>query len=372
MINRRFWLSTVLVCVTLLGVACGSSEDRTPDLPSPVSPPAISPTVIAAAPTQTPGAPTLTPSPTIPPTVTPMDSPPPPAATGTATPTETPGPYEHVIQAGDTCLGIAYEYGHLSPDVKRAIEKLNGMADCSILPGPGNTILIPRPTPTATPVGADLTQTAVATSMPPQVTLEVAPSFAIRTYVVQSGDTLSSIAILSDSSLQQVCELNPLPNGIDCGGCQWQSPNCCCPNPPVLSAGKELNVPAPTPTPTPTPTLTGSETPTSTPTHSAPQMIYPADGSTVTGPVRLTWLSVGVLAEDEYYLVTLRDETTGATFNADTRQLSLDIPAAYLPADGQAHTFAWGVSVARLGNDGLFYPLGSALPEQRFAWSGQP
>jgi hypothetical protein len=372
MINRRIWLISVMVVVGLSGAACGRGADRTSVSPSPVSAPGVSPTVVAAAPTQTPGAPAPTPSPTIPPTVTPMDSPPPPPATATATPTETPGPYVHVIQPGDTCLGIAYEYGHLSPDVKSAIEKLNEMADCSILPGPGNTILIPRPTPTATQVGADLTQTAVATSLPPQVTLAVGPSFSVQTYVVQEGDTLSSIAILSDSSLQQVCELNPLPDGIDCGGCQWQSPNCCCPNPPLLSAGQELNVPAPTPTPTATPTLTGSETPTATPTHSAPQMLYPASGAAVSGPVRLTWLSVGVLADDEYYLITLHDETTGAAFNADTRQLSLDIPAAYLPADGQAHTFAWQVSVVRLGQDGLFYPLGSALPEQRFVWSSQP
>jgi LysM repeat protein len=370
--KRRFGLCMVIVGVVLLAAACANGGDRSSGLPSPVSPPAVSATVIASAPTQTSGAPTLAASPTIPPTVTAMDSPPPPPSTATVTPTETPGPYEHVIQAGDTCLGIAYEYGHMSPDVKRAIEKLNGIADCSILPGPGNTILIPRPTPTATPIGADLTQTAVATSMPPQVTLDVRPSFAIQTYAVQAGDTLSSIAILSDSSLQQICELNPLPNGIDCGGCKWESPNCCCPDPPVLSAGQQLNVPAPTPTPTVTPTLTGSETPTSTPTHSAPQLIFPADESTVSGPVRLTWLSVGVLGDDEYYLVALRDETTGATFNADTRQLSLDIPAAYLLADGQAHTFTWQVSVARLGPDGLFYPLGSALPAQRFVWTGQP
>jgi len=230
--------------------------------------------------------------------------------------------------------------------------------------------LIPRPTATPTQIGADLTQTAVATAAPPQVTLVSGPSFAVQKYVVQAGDTLSSIAIIHDSSLRQICDLNPLPDGLNCGGCQWESANCCCPNPPLLSEGKELNVPAPTPTPTFTPTLTGSETPTYTPTHRAPQPVYPPAGTSVNGPVRLSWLTVGTLADDEHYLVLLRDEATGTVFSAATRQLSMDVPPDYLPSDGQTHAFAWQVVVVRLGTDGLFYPVGAALPEQRFVWEG--
>jgi hypothetical protein len=273
-----------------------------------------------------------------------------------------------VIQPGEDCIGIAYQYGHVDLAVINLIQSMNGI-QCSSL-HIGATILVPRPTPTATPFGADLTQTAVATAAPPNVTLVAGPSFSVQTYVIQAGDTLSSIAIKADSSLRQICELNPLPDGIDCGGCTWDTANCCCPNPPVLSQGQQINVPAPPPTPTYTPTLTGSETPTYTPTYRAPQPVYPPAESTVKGPVRLTWLTVGVLAEREYYLVVLRDDTTGVTFSASTRQLSLDIPLDYLPADGQAHTFAWQVVIVQLGEDGLFYPIGSALPEQRFIWQG--
>ena len=369
--TRPYWaLLGLAIGAGLLGAACGSSSDSQTMLASPTVALVSSPTVIMAAATQTASGPTLTASPTLPVTVTPSDTPPPPPPTATATPTETPGPYEHVIQAGDTCLGIAYEYGHIHPDVKRAIEALNGMADCSFLPGPGATILIPRPTPTATPVGADMTQTAVATSAPPRATLSVAASFAVQPYSVGEGDTLSSIAIAFDSSLRQICELNPLPNGIDCGACQWESPNCCCTRPIVLSNGQSINVPAPTPTPTFTPTFTGSETPTPTPTHRAPSPVYPLDGSMVVGAVRLTWLSTGVLAEDEYYLVSVRDETSGAVFSQSTRQLSLDIPGDVLPTDGQTHTLVWNVTVVRLGADGLFYPLSEAVTDQHFGWSG--
>jgi hypothetical protein len=357
--KRVLWLIFVVMLVVS---ACATSSNDSARLLTPTPPPGavVSGSAAVAAALQQP--------PTLPPTITPSDTPPPPPPTGSPTPTATPGPYEHVIQPGEDCIGIAYEYGHLDLDVIGLIQSMNNI-QCSSL-HVGATILVPRPTPTITPVGADLTQTAVATAAPPNATLVSGPSFSVETYVVQAGDTLSSIAIKADSSLRQICELNPLPDGIDCGGCTWDTANCCCPNPPLLSEGQQINVPAPPPTPTYTPTFTGSETPTYTPTYRAPQPVYPTAGSTVKGPVRLTWLTVGVLGDRDYYLVLLRDDTTGATFSASTRQLSLDIPTDYLPSDGQSHTFAWQVVVVQLGDDGLFYPQGTALPEQRFTWDG--
>lgn len=371
--TRRLWLILwVSLGLVLACAACGDSDPDSAET-SPTPPHTASPTVVLAAPTQTPSGPTLTPSPTLPPTVTPLATLPAPPATDTPLPTETPGPYEHVIQAGDTCISIAYEHGHMDLDVLREIEAINSVR-CSSLPGPGNSILVPRPTATPTVVGADLTQTAVATSAPPMVTLGAQQNYAVNVYVVQADDTLSSVAIINDTSLRMICELNQVPdknpNGIDCRGCTWESVNCCCPNPPVLSVGQELFVPAPTPTPSPTATLTGSETPTSTPTHRAPLSVYPSEGAAQSGPVRLSWLSVGVLAEGETYLVTVRDETTGSAFSQETRQLSLDIPPEYLPADGQVHTLVWQVSVVRMGEDGLLYPVGPVAAEQRFTWQG--
>jgi len=350
--------------------ACGDAGEQPAPLTATLSfqP---SPTVIAAAPTQTPdpAGPTLTPSPTLPPTVTPLDTAGPPPASATPSATPTLGPYEHVIKAGEFCLGIAAQYGHTSPDVKAAIEALNGIANCAILPGPGTVILIPRPTATATPEGLDLTQTAVATAAPPMVTLAVQSSFSVQSYAVQQDDTLSSIALRFDSTLRQLCELNPAPGGIDCGHCRWESPHCCCPGGVSLSVGQQVNVPAPTPTPTFTSTFTGSETPTYTPTFRAPQEVFPAHMATVSGPVRLSWVSVGPLAADQFYLVTLRDETGGAVFNAETRQLSVAVPRDYLPADGP-RSFVWQVSVVRQGADGLLYPVGPAMPERQFTWRG--
>lgn len=309
------------------------------------------------------------PSPSLPPTITPSATPPEPPASPTVTFTPTPGPVDYVVQAGDSCWGIAYNFGHIDPSAVDAIDAENGAGTCASL-REGQTIRVPRPTGTPTPVGADLTQTAVASAAPPQVTLAMGPSFALQPYVVEAGDTLSSIAIIHDSSLQQICEINPLPDGIDCGMCNFTEPNCCCSSAVPLSAGQQINVPAPTPTPTVTLTFTGSETPTMTPTHRAPQPTFPQAGQTVSGPLRLTWVTAGVLAADEHYLVTLLKPGTGLTFNGVTRQLSLDVPPEYLPNDGQAHDYVWQVSVVRWGDDGLFYPVGGVVPEQPFTWAG--
>lgn len=369
--KRHFYLMVGTIGLLFLGAACSSASDSRSTPPSPTPPPSPSAVVVLAAPTQTPGGgPSLTPSPTVPPTITPSETPPPPPPSATPTATETPGPYVHTIVAGDSCIKIAYDYGHTSLDVIAEIVRINNLTSCSYLPGPGATILVPRPTATPTPPGADMTETAVATNAPPKMTLQAGPSFSIQAYAVKNGDTLSSIAINSDSSLQQLCELNPLPGGIDCGGCKWESPNCCCPRAPVLSVGQQINIPGPLPTPTYTPTLTGSETPTATPTYRAPLLVYPSAGASIAGTVRLTWMTVGVLADNDYYLVIVRDETTGQQYSQSTRQLSLDLPAAYLPSDGQARTFAWQVNVVQLGADGLFYPIGPAVTEQRFTWTG--
>ncbi len=127
---------------------------------------------------------------------------------------------------------------------------------------------------------------------------------------------------------------------------------------------------APTPTSTFNPTSTGSETPPATPTFHAPLPVYPADGATIAGTVRLSWMTAGILGDRDSYLVVVRDETTGELYSQSTRQLSLDLPASYLPADGQTRTFAWQVSVVQLGSDGLFYPQGGVVAERRFTWTG--
>lgn len=79
-------------------------------------------------------------------------------------------------------------------------------------------------------------------------------------------------------------------------------------------------------------------------------------------------MTVGPLAPDEAYLVSVRDETTGETVSGMTRQLSYDLPPGVLA--GAPREFAWQVSVVREGEDGLLHPAGSVQPEQSFTWLG--
>ena len=88
-----------------------------------------------------------------------------PPASATPSPLPTPGPIEHVIQAGDTLGYIIQQYGFRSIDnyVMDRIVALNvNVPNANSLPGPGSIVLIPRPTATPLPVGIEMTATADA------------------------------------------------------------------------------------------------------------------------------------------------------------------------------------------------------------------
>ncbi len=149
--GRRLWIMLLLVIgTTLLIAACAQQSGQGAKSFSP-TPPDGGLLEFQAVAMQSLG----TVSSTVPPTVTPSDTPPPPPPTGTPTATSTPGPHEHTIRAGDTCIGIAAEYGHVDLAVIGVIEELNNLRDCGSLPGPGNVILVPRPTATPTQIGTD-------------------------------------------------------------------------------------------------------------------------------------------------------------------------------------------------------------------------
>jgi len=366
--HRTWWAASMLVIAVVLA-ACGEESRSDPEVESvPGSPTAPAATVIAAAPTLTPRGPTLTPSPTLPRLLTATPTMPPPPATPTDRPTETPMWREHVVRPGESCFEIAADYGHRDPASVMAIQELNGIR-CETLQQ-GATIKVPLPTPTATEIGLDLTQTAVATNAPPQMLIEVSGPVSVQQYVVVAGDTLLSVADKNNSSMRQICELNPPPEGLNCSSCQWTGPNCCCSPAPLVVVGQRLNVPAPSPTPTASPTFTGSETPTLTPTYRAPEPVLPRAGDTVRGQVRLAWISVGALQEGEQYYVRVTDRTLGTSVELVTRQLSLDVPAVMLPNDGQAHTFSWDVQVVRLVDGAHYLPISQVVSGREFVWEG--
>lgn len=366
--QKRLW---ILLLPVLLLAACGKNEEpkATNTPPAPTQPPTVE---IVMAPSNTPGGPTLTPSPTFPATATPHPTDLPPAAQPTATITPPPPPYITTIAAGDTCGSIAVRFGLDVVSGARAIIDANGLnSRCTNLPSVGAQIIVPRPTLMPTQPGLDLTQTQIATLLP--TALRNVTPYAIYEYCPQEEDTLTSIALEHGTTNQRICELNPLPDGIDCGGCDFsESAVGYCPRPPLISQFNCLNVPGPTQTPTPTATLSGSETPTALPTYVPPRPFYPQDGATLTGPILLSWLSVGELNPEEVYVVSLADETSGQPFYITTRQTSAAIPSIWQPAAGQIRNIVWSLEVAVIDpNTGMYVPVSGRSSNARFVWQGE-
>lgn len=367
--NLRYLRGVVLLSILLVVVmACQPDDEIQPATPTPIEPtladtPSVTPTTSPTA-NLTPPSPTFPPTPTE--TLIPTDRPP----TITPFPTDTPGPYEHVIQQGDDCISIVYQYGHLSLDVLQEFYRLNNFQNnqCA-LPGAGGRVFVPRPTSAPITNQGDPNVPIEASATHFEVGVDPQSYVAYSEYCVGEDDTLTSIALKNNMTNQKLCELNPLPDGIDCNGCDFsQSDVGFCPRPPLLNLGQCLRVIGPTPFPTATQPPTGLETPTPTPTHRAPNVVYPVPNSTVNGIIRLQWTSVGLLQADEYYVVNLTDETMGQFFINATKDTSLDIPLEYVPRDGNPHQMVWFVSVQVQTPDGLFSPAGGRTPDYRFTW----
>ena len=347
----------LLAAVVMMIAACTPDDD----IEAPTQPPDV-PTLapsLTASPTITTTLPQITPSATFPPTITPTLTATPAPPTSTPLPTGTPGPFEHTVRPGDDCIGILYEYGHTSLDALQVMYQLNDLTGC-VLPAPGEVIQVPRPTPLPGVTPADVA---------PVATSPFSAIFHPDEYCAGEGDTLTSIALKTNTTLRKICELNPLPDGLDCRGCDFsQSDVGFCPNPPVIREGQCVTVPGATPFPTGTAPPTGNETATPTPTHRAPDVVYPQNGAAVSGLLRLQWVSVGFLQPDEFYVVNLLDETTGAHFINDTKSTFLDVPLEYVPVDGQAHQVKWWVSVEARTEAGLFVPIGGRTADYQFTW----
>ncbi len=368
-LRLRFSLASVSVTlfalVTLAFVLMGCQSANPPG-------PTVAP---SASPSITP-SPSLTvsaaPSPTLRPII---------QATAAINPTNTvvvdaptapsaPTPRCIVARAGDTIITLLYRggYGTYTQALAEEFRALNNMPAGSNNIQAGQTYCVPAPTPTPTQPGHDATATVQArelASLMPQTKV-----VAITTYVIKKGDTIQSLQIDLGVTLRELCDLNH-PDPINCGGCNIDAPigqqGCR----PLLREGATIHIPGPTPTPTITPTLTGSETATPTPSYSAPQILSPAQGQTVTGPVQLVWLPVAILRPDESYLIRLTDATTSVTRQFETQATSYRLPADLMPTDGRTHTINWQLTVAQIAQDGAYVVIGQQSVIYTFLWLGQ-
>jgi len=285
--------------------------------------------------------PTTTPTLTVTPTVT---------TTATVTPTSTPEPtwtplppIEYEIRSGDFCSSIA---AFFNVSIQSIVILNNLPADCGVL-SVGQKILIPQPTPTASP---QPTQTLSGI----QATEAACEQY---TYNVSQNDTLLGISNSFNVSMEAIKDFNSLPNDIVYSGQVLKIPLC------------QRN---PTPGPTPTATLP--------PPYPAPNLLLPTDGESFSGSsqtITLQWASVGTLRTGEAYAVTIEDVTAGTNLKVveyvtDTK---LIVPGTLRPTDTAPHIIRWYVSAVRQSGtttDGepIWESFGKISEQRVFSWSG--
>lgn len=294
-------------------------------------------------------------------------------ATATVTPTPTSTYFEYVVQQNDSMFYVIqlpqHGYGY-EPQLAETVVALNdNIIDMNVLPV-GSTILIPRPTLTATAVGASATQSTLATIGVDDSSGAILPSgAAVGCYEVESGDSIVAIAERYNTTLEVLSQLN---QAVSWAGCAFTEPSGgpdCKPN---IQIGQCVYVPLPTPLPSKTPTPTGNETATPTATHMAPRLLYPVEGAEIPyGPLRLLWVGTsGMNAADEY-LVELIDQTANESLTRATAANDLPVPAEFAPDDGQSHVILWRVSVARADSQSYYHYVGAQGNWRIFEWKSR-
>lgn len=277
-----------------------------------------------------------------------------PTATFTPTPlpTDTPTPEVtiYIVRPGDTLGVIAAQFGV----TVEAIMGANGLTNHMIQVG--QELIIPvegsAPTPTSMP---GETPSPEGTGEPEAIT-----------YVVQAGDTLTEIAERFNVSVDAIMEANDIEN------------------PDSLREGQELGIPVAVSS-TETPGIGGPPTPTalSQLVYPAPLLLGPPDRQIFRDqdaelPILLNWLSAGLLAEEEWYAVTIRYKEPEGGERRDsvdfTKANSYHVSAELRPPlEAESHLFEWEVRVVRLIDTEVeggpeVVPIGHRSEMRTFSW----
>jgi LysM repeat protein len=219
-------------------------------------------------------------------------------------------------------------------------------ADCGVL-SIGQKLIIPQPTPTASPLPTSTLSAADATE-------EACDKID---YTVGEYDTLSSISANYNVGIEAIKEYNQMTTDIVYQGQLIIIPLC------------KRN---PTPGATPTATLP--------PPYLAPNLLLPAHGSVflnINETITLQWASVGNLRENEFYMVAIEDITEGTgrklvDYVVDTKYI---VPTSFRPSSESPHIIQWWITpVRQTGTTEDMKPIydtaGAPSEKRVFSWSG--
>lgn len=279
--------------------------------------------------------PTLTLAPTI--TATPE------APTLTPTPLPSPTPLAYIVQENDTCLAIAFTF---NTSVQSIVLENGLAADCTNL-SVGQELRIPQPTPTSTPIATNTPSSA-------QATIEACDKVF---HVVQENESLSLIAAIYEVPLETIMEWSG--KSVD-----------------TAFFGETLTIPLCLRS-----SVAGATvTPSPAPDYPAPELLRPRNGEAFTllnDVITLQWAAVSELRENESYLVTITDLTSGQKqeLTVSVRDTKFVLPLSLRPTDDIPHIFQWRViPVAQVGVDPSGAPRyresGPSSVSGYFTWLG--
>jgi LysM repeat protein len=313
----------------------------------------------------------------------------------TPTDSPTPGPCYQTAQQGDTVFGMAIRCGHRDMAIVDLILEINKMKSAQELQI-GQTLEIPWPTPTPggeptreqstdSGTGGGNDQSTSETVAQVQVNEFGTPDL-LATYqtaeptlrpgqawhTVQSGETMLSIAIDYDTTIEVLSQINPEVPFLQCDfGSPSGGPNCSV----MVYPGQRVRVPVPLPTTTPTPSPAGTLTltPSATATFNAPYLLAPPDNAHFRSDeiVTLRWGGTGTLAAEERYVVRVRDLTTGQSYVAAILDTTYILPGGWQPSDGNQHTFEWSISVAQVDAQDNILNEDHVTDARRFTWDSR-
>jgi hypothetical protein len=174
-------------------------------------------------------------------------------------------------------------------------------------------------------------------------------------YVVQPGDTISTIAERFDVAVQAILDANNITDAD------------------LIREGDQLIIPVgPVAAPTSVP-----GTPTQPANYGAVMLLLPLDGSSFTGNgknILLQWLSSGILRSEEAYRVTVNQVGGNLRYGPIyIKATALHVPGDLFPdSNDDNRTFEWNVSIVRqtgVGSDGNpVYSIISPQVTRRFVW----